>query len=98
MLFEMYAYMDICGLILGICVFKCVYVCGGGRFSPWAGKIPWRRTWQPTPVFLPGESPWTEEPGGLQSMGSQGVGYDSATKHNTAHRLQCSDPHVGLCQ
>lgn len=36
MLFEMYAYMDICGLILGICVFKCVYVCGGGRFSPWA--------------------------------------------------------------
>ena len=26
-----------------------------------------------TPVFLPGESPWTEEPGGLQSMGSQRV-------------------------
>ena len=23
---------------------------------------------QRTPVFLPGESPWTEEPGGLQSM------------------------------
>ena len=22
----------------------------------WVGKIPWRRTWQPTPVFLPGES------------------------------------------
>ena len=33
------------------------------------GKIPWRRSWQPTPVFLPGESPWTEEPGRLQSMG-----------------------------
>ena len=27
------------------------------RFSPWVGKIPWRRAWQPTPVFLPGESP-----------------------------------------
>ena len=26
------------------------------RFQPWAGKIPWRRAWQPTPVFLPGES------------------------------------------
>ena len=26
------------------------------RFSPWVGKIPWRRAWQPTPVFLPGES------------------------------------------
>jgi len=45
------------------------------RFSPWVGKIPWRRTWQPTPLF-PGESPWTEEPGGLQSMGSQRVRHD----------------------
>ena len=25
-------------------------------FSPWVWKIPWRRAWQPTPVFLPGES------------------------------------------
>ena len=25
------------------------------RFNPWVGKIPWRRAWQPTPVFLPGE-------------------------------------------
>ena len=23
---------------------------------PWVGKIPWRKAWQPTPVFLPGES------------------------------------------
>ena len=26
------------------------------RFDPWLGKIPWRRRWQPTPVFLPGKS------------------------------------------
>ena len=26
-------------------------------FEPWVGKIPWRKAWQPTPVFLPGESP-----------------------------------------
>ena len=26
------------------------------EFGPWVGKIPWRRAWQPTPVFLPGES------------------------------------------
>ena len=26
------------------------------RFDPWVGKIPWRRAWQPTLVFLPGES------------------------------------------
>ena len=25
-------------------------------FDLWVGKIPWRRAWQPTPVFLPGES------------------------------------------
>ena len=115
-------------------------------FDPWVGKIPWRRKWQPTPVFLPGEShgrrnlmgyspwvakswtwlmwaslvakpvknppamqetqvwsldqedplekwmathfsvlswriPWTEKPSRPQSMGSQGVGHDWATKH-----------------
>ena len=26
-------------------------------FDPWAGKIPWRRKWQPTPVLLPGKCP-----------------------------------------
>ena len=26
------------------------------RFNPWVGKIPWRRKWQSTPVFLPGKS------------------------------------------
>ena len=25
------------------------------RFNPWVRKIPWRRAWQPTLVFLPGE-------------------------------------------
>ena len=38
---------------------------------PWIGKMPWRRAWQPTPLFLPGESPRTEEPGGLHSMALQ---------------------------
>ena len=42
-----------------------------GRFDPWGGKIPWKRKWHLTPVFLPGKFRWTEEPGGLQSMGSQ---------------------------
>ena len=30
--------------------------CQGRRlgFAPWVGKIPWRREWLPTPVFLPG--------------------------------------------
>ena len=36
---------------------------GRPGFYPWVGKIPWRKKWLPTPVFLPGEfhglySPW----------------------------------------
>ena len=27
-----------------------------GKQETWVGKIPWRRKWQPTPVYLPGES------------------------------------------
>ena len=34
-----------------------------------------------TPVFLPGKFPWTEEPGGLQSMGLQTVRHDGVTEH-----------------
>jgi len=30
--------------------------CRRCRFHPCVGKIPWRRKWQPTPVFLPGKS------------------------------------------
>ena len=41
-------------------------------FNHWVGKILWSREWQPTPVFLPGESMGR---GGLLSMGSQRVGY-----------------------
>ena len=45
-------------------------VCQGRRhgIDPRVGKIPWRRKWQPTPAFLPGESH-----GQLQSMGSQKI-------------------------
>ena len=39
-------------------------------FDPWVRKIPRKRAWESTPIFLPGESPWTEEPGGLQCIGS----------------------------
>ena len=46
------------------------------KFDPCVRKIPWRRAWQPTPVFLPGESLWTKQPGGLQSMELQRVGQD----------------------
>ena len=44
--------------------------CRRCRLNPCIGKIPWRRKWQCT---LAWETPWTEEPGGLHSMGSQRV-------------------------
>ena len=30
--------------------------CKRCRYNPWVGKIPWRRKWQLTPIFLPGKS------------------------------------------
>ena len=52
--------------------------CNAGDLGsvPRLGRFPWRRKWQPTPVFLPREFPWTEDPGGLRSVGSQRVGHD----------------------
>ena len=38
-------------------------------FIPWVRKIPWKRKWQPTPVFLLGKSPGTEEPGWATLLG-----------------------------
>ena len=57
-------------------------------WATWVRSLDWedplRRAWQPTLVFLSGESPWTEEPGGLQSRGLQRVRHDGVTKHSTA--------------
>ena len=51
-------------------------------FDLWVGMISWRRAWQPSLAFLPGESPWTEKPGRLQSVGWEKVGHSWATKHS----------------
>ena len=49
------------------------------QLDPCVGKIPWRRA-KPG-EFLPGEIPWTEEPGGLQSIGWQRVRHDCVTSY-----------------
>ena len=62
-------------------------------FEPWVGKIPWRRKWQPT-LVLAWKIPWTEEPGGLQSMGSQRVGHDWAcTCTHKCMKVKSYQPH-----
>ena len=63
---------------------------------PGLGKIPWRGAWQPSPVFLSRESPWTEDPGGLQSMGSQSWTRLSARAHTHMLLMRYSTSRVGL--
>ena len=43
--------------------------CGRPGFDPWVGKIPWRRKWQPTPVFMPGKSHGLRSPVGYSPWG-----------------------------
>ena len=43
--------------------------CRRPRFDPWVRKIPWRRKWQPTPAFLPGESHGERRLGGYSPWG-----------------------------
>ena len=52
--------------------------CGRPEFDPWVRNIPWRREWQPSPVFLPGEF-HGQRNGGLRSIGSQRVRYNWGT-------------------
>ena len=61
-------------MVESACQFR---TCG---FDPWVRKFPWRRKWQPTPVFLPGKSR------GLQSLGSQRAGHDWVTNTHTQER------------
>ena len=50
-------------------------------FDPWAEKIPWRRAWQHTPVFLPGESHVQRSPVGYSPWGHKELNMTEATKH-----------------
>ena len=53
--------------------------CRRPRFDPWVGKIPWRREWQPTPVFLPGESQGRRSLVGCRLWGRTEPGTTEAT-------------------
>ena len=63
-----------------LCGKESAYQCRRLGFNPWIRKIPWRKKWQPIPVFLP-RTPRTVELGRLQSRGSQRVGHDLARTH-----------------
>ena len=69
---------------------KCVFPTGGKEsacqcrrckrcsFDPWVRKIPWRRKWQPTPVFLPSIS---HAQGSLMGYSSRGFTESDMTEH-----------------
>ena len=50
-------------------------------FEPRVGKIPWRREWLPTPMFLPGESHGQRSLAGYSSWGCKDVRHNWMTKH-----------------
>ena len=50
------------------------------KFDPWMRKIPWRRKWQPSPVFLPGKSHGQRSLEGHSPQGHKRVRHDLATK------------------
>ena len=52
-------------------------------FNPWVGKIPWRRAWQPTPVFLLGESPGQRSLAGYSPWGHKEL--DTTERLSTQH-------------
>ena len=61
---------------------------GDLKFDPWVGKIPWRREWQPTAVFLPGKFH------GQRSL----VGY-SPRDHRVEHDLATEQQQqINLCK
>ena len=60
---------------------------GDMELIPGLGRSPGGGKCQPTPVFLPGKIPWTEEPCGLQSKGSQRAVHDWASKHTHTYTI-----------
>ena len=67
---------------------KSVCQCGRHKrcgFNPWAGKIPWSRKWQPTPVFLPGKFHGQRSLVGSSPWGHR-VGHNWATWHTHTHK------------
>ena len=61
--------------------------CRRPGLDPWVGKIPWRRKWQPTPVFLPGESHGQRNLVGYSPWGHR-VRHDSAHTHHAPSILR----------
>ena len=63
--------------------------CRKPRFNPWVGKIPWRRAWYPTPMFLPEESHGQRNLVGYSPRGHKEL--------DTTKRLTLTHAYLGMC-
>ena len=61
--------------------------CSRLRFNLWVRKTPWRRKWQPTPVFLPGKSHEQESLAGYSPRDHKGVGHNLEANNNKSHPI-----------
>ena len=64
------------------------FQCRQPGFDPWIGKIPWKREWQPIPVFLPGKCHGQRSLADYSPRGHKGVGRDLVTKQQQQHPLR----------
>ena len=67
--------------------------CTRSRFDSWVEMIPWRREWQPTPIFLPGKSQGQRSLAGYSPWG-RWVGYDWETNTFTFFH----HPAISVCR
>ena len=67
------------------------YTCQWRRYesNPWVGKIPWRRKWQPTPVFFPDSSVGKESTCNAEDP-SLIPGWGRSAQEGIGYPLQCS--------
>ena len=61
--------------------------CRRHGFNPWVGKIPWKRKWQPTPVFLLGESHGQRSLAGYGPWGRKRVGHTEWLNNNSPKQI-----------
>ena len=66
----------------GSSVVKNLLPCGRPGFNPWVRKTktPWRRNWQPTPIFLPGKSHGQRSLTGYSPWGCKRVAHNFVTE------------------
>ena len=67
------------------------------RINPWVGKIPWRRAWQPTPVFSPVESHGQRNLVGYSPWGRTKSDMTKATQHAPVSLQRERKPKIQLC-